>query len=165
MSWIGLVAAGDHDGGRLDRLQLVERLERPGPRDRLHRVGHRLRVLVLGQPLAHHLQDGTAPSRFHRRLAVRLQEPLDPAAAQPVGQRVPARQGGRVAGARGVEGRRDDRQRHHAPRALQREPQRGVCAHRGAGQHGPVDVRLVHDRHQVVHQVAIVVVARPPGRR
>ena len=63
--------------------QLVDALEGPRPRHRPQRVGHRLRMLVRGQALAH---DRDAPSRASaraRRLAVGGDEALDAALAQP----------------------------------------------------------------------------------
>src|SRR3712207_8140085 len=51
-SRIGLVAARDHDRRQLELGQLLPRLEGARARDLLQRVGHRVRVLVGGQPLA-----------------------------------------------------------------------------------------------------------------
>ena len=82
-------------------------------------------------------------------------EALHPAAAQPGRQRVPAGQPGRER--RGVVGRRDQDQAGDALGALEREAQRGVRAHRRAGEHRALDPVVVEDPLEVAGQAVVVV--------
>ena len=51
MLGIGLIVRGDHDGGNGDLGELIERRERSRTWQRLERIGQRIQVLVLRQPL------------------------------------------------------------------------------------------------------------------
>jgi hypothetical protein len=82
-------------------------------------------VLVGGQTLAQDPEHGLLVGLRHRRVAVGLDEPLDPAAAQPLGQRVPALV---VALGARLERRRDDDEAGHPLGMVEREAQDRVGA-------------------------------------
>ncbi len=146
----------------LDRASSSQALERARARHRLQRVGERLRVLVGGEPLVQDLSIVSRHASGTPRVAVGLDEALDAAVAQPVGQRVPALQVARAAPSGVVRGRDDD-EPGDAVGVVEREPDDRVRAHRGAGQHGAVDPAVVEHGEQVAAPAARS--RSPPGRR
>ncbi len=135
--------------------QVGHRVERRRARHLLERVGDRAEVLVEAHALAQDGGDGVAPARVDRGRVVGGDEALHPAAAHSGRQRVPAGQPGRER--RGVVGRGDQDQAGDALGAPEREAQRGVRAHRRAGDHRALDPVVIEDALEVAGQAVVVV--------
>ena len=88
---------------------------------------------------------------------VRLHEPLDPVAAQALGEAVPA---GQALVASRLERRGDEHGRRDAVGARDRQARDRVGAHRGAGEDRALDAELVEHRLEVVGEDVVAVGVR-----
>ena len=136
------------------RSKLGHRAERPRARHRLQGVGDRVGMVVLGEPLADHLEHRLAQCRRHARLAVGGDEALDAAGTQSRQQARPNARAARVVGLHPVVGRRYDNHPPHPLRDTQRQRQQRVGAHRGAGEHRTLEAEVVEHRLEVGGQPA-----------
>ena len=123
---VGDVVARDDERGHLELLELLERVKRPGTGHLTERPNLGAEVAMLQHPLAGEPRHGLLPVRIEAGHD-ELDEPVDAAVFQGVGQAIPARQDLLVVGVE--EDRPDHHQSGQALRLPHRVRNRRVCAH------------------------------------